>query len=378
MTLQILALRTCILTSRTAMLLATLTVFLVVADTVAAKKGGKPGSGPAYTLIRLAPPGVAITASLARDLDQAGNVVGFYDSQGQSFGFYYDLNQDDWLLFGAGIKVAGLNNFGEMVGFDQNTGEGLYWSSPDEDPVTLSPLAGDQGMDALRINDDGIILGQSVGPEGVTAVVWAVDDAGVVSAPLVLPRPTGDTSASLHQLNEAEAGITQIVGGSGSDYPGDTAIRWEVKAVDGVPSVVSDPSDLGSLGGAPSVAYGINFFGDIVGQSGNWPFLKTAGQPMQPLAGIRKATNGSALDINDAGVIVGDQGYLFHGQAIQKAVLWTAAGNVQELNKKVNLGASETLKAAGGINDAGQIIGLGFFPGITDAGDVGFLLVPTQ
>ena len=51
------------------------------------------------------------------------------------------------------------------------------------------------------------------------------------------------------------------------------------------------------------------------------------------LSGLRKATNGSASGINDNGAIVGSQGYLSRGTPVFKAVLWSEAGMVIDLNK---------------------------------------------
>jgi hypothetical protein len=99
---------------------------------------------------------------------------------------------------------------------------------------------------------------------------------------------------------------------------------------------------------------------------------------MQPLAGIRKATHGYAGDINDLGVIVGSQGYLSRGLPVLKAVLWSAPDSVVELDKQVRLGPSDTLEEAFRINNAGHILGSGYFPGITEANNVGFLLVPSR
>ena len=53
-----------------------------------------------------------------------------------------------------------------------------------------------------------------------------------------------------------------------------------------------------------------------------------------------------AYAINDAGVIVGSQAYLKRGVPVFKAVIWTSADSVDDLNSKVNLGASETLEDA--------------------------------
>ena len=97
---------------------------------------------------------------------------------------------------------------------------------------------------------------------------------------------------------------------------------------------------------------------------------------MQAAGGIRKATYGYANEINNAGVIVGEQGYLSRGRAVSKAVIWTTPSSPRELEKDVNLARGESLVGASQINDAGHIAGLGFFPAISENGNVGFLLVP--
>ena len=99
------------------------------------------------------------------DLDEFGNVVGSYsDSVNDRNGFYYDRGENTYVLYDPGVEVFGLNNLGEMVGTDWNTGEGLYWRSPsDPNPVTLSPLTGHQTTLGGKINDAGIIVGRSHG-----------------------------------------------------------------------------------------------------------------------------------------------------------------------------------------------------------------------
>ena len=365
---------------------------------VQAKKPDKPGGdggggGAAYNLVVLAPPNVDVIESHAIDVDEFGNVAGRYeDLSGQWRGFYYNLDQDTFSLFDPGVRANGINNLGEMVGVDENTGEGLYWRSPsDEDPITLSPLTGHLISFAFKINDTGIIIGSSrekivTDPEDPeypvlpVPVAWKVNQQGTVSAPIVLPFPNGDTRGSVVDLSALDNnGMCRIVGYSGAVDLHETAVQWDViVGSGGALSLAFGPIDIGSLGGDHSAAFDVNSGGDIVGQSGGWPFVKPSGQTVQPLIGIRKATWGYAEGINDAGTMVGIMGYLFHGAMIEKAVLWSDATTVVDLNKKVVLGSSEVLEAAFRINNSGAILASGFFPSITEIGNVGCLLVPTQ
>lgn len=357
----------------------TLSALWLTTSVSEAKKPGGGGGAAEYALVVLAPPDITIAASHATDLNEFGNVVGCYtDSSNQCHGFHYNLAENTFLLFGAGVQVHGLNNLGAMVGVDKNTGQGLFWRSPaDQNPVVLSPLPGHYATHGIRINDTGLMIGNSQG-DGLPAVVaWTVDGEGVVSSPVELPFPNGDVRGSAVDLSEADSnGASLVAGYSGTlnVFP-QTAVAWEV-GIDGGPLLLSGPTDLGSLGGTPSAAFGVNFHGDFVGQSDAWPFLKPNGGPMQALPGLRKATHGDAGDINDNGAIVGYQGYLARGTPVFQAVLWPDHGTVVDLNKKVDLGNSATLESAYRINNAGAILGSGFFPSVTENGDAGFLLVP--
>ena len=343
-----------------------------------AKKPPNPGGGGAdYNLVVLAPSGQA-TSSFASDLDDLGNVVGNYsDSVNNRIGFYYDRAEDSYRLFGPGVEVFGLNNLGEMVGADDNTGEGLYWiSAADENPVTLSPLAGHQTSEARRVNDAGIIVGNSQG----VAVAWKVNENGVVSAPIELPFLQGDAEGLARGVSERNVdGVSRIVGSSGVGLQ-ERAVMWEVAVdADGAPFLHSGPTDLGSLEGGFSVASGVNLDGDIVGrsarESGYWPFVKPAGQPMQPLPLTRKATHGVAVGINDLGQMVGRQLYTPpQDLPVFKPVLWPDAGSMIDLSKKVALGRDEELEGAYAINNAGDILAYGYFPNLTSR-DTGCLLI---
>ena len=103
------------------------TIGLFCSSEARAKKPPKPGGGEAkYNHVVLAPPGVEISGSGARDLDESGNVVGFYsDSVNDRNGFYYDRGENSYLLYDPGIEVSGLNNFDEMVGGNWNVDEEL-------------------------------------------------------------------------------------------------------------------------------------------------------------------------------------------------------------------------------------------------------------
>ena len=339
--------------------------------------------GAAYDLVILAPPGVQITGSYAYDLDEAGNVVGYYfDSDGKRNGFYYHRAQESWRLFGPGVVVFGLNNLGEMVGADWNTGEGLYWSAPDATPVPLAPLDGHLISDGFNINDAGLIVGRSQGSGFSLAVAWMVNEDGEVSAPIELPFPEGDTRGSVSDLSEENADeISRIVGYSGAVDLHETAVGWEVTAGPNGPILLFGPADLGTLNGGPvAAAMGVNFTGDVVGMSaeGNdpfWPILKPAGKEMQALPGTLKATWGYAQGINDNGNMVGITGYLFKGTSVEKAVLWPDTSSVIDLNTKVALGRGEQLESANVINNSGDILASGFFPIISETDSVACLLI---
>ena len=131
--------------------------------------------------------------------------------------------------------------------------------------------------------------------------------------------------------------------------------------------------DLGSLGGTPSQAYGINASGQVVGDSITTEGVATHAflydGVMHDLGWLEStfdATHG--LDINDRGQVTGKSG--------RHAILWTpttpngANGTMHDLG---TLGGTDSI--GWGINAIGQVTGVSQLPG--NAADHAFLWTPT-
>jgi probable HAF family extracellular repeat protein len=173
-------------------------------------------------------------------------------------------------------------------------------------------------------------------------------------------------------------------------------------------------TDLGTLGGPYSVAFGINDADQIVGYAraaddinhavlwsgelvdlglGVATAINDKGQVVgyhqdeQAVSGPRAflwdSTSGAkelgppagwqyswAYGINTGGQVVGNA---VDGEGLRRAVLWTESGQCVDLNNAVSPGLEWFLKEATGINDRGQIIAYGERP---NWGDHAFLLTP--
>jgi probable HAF family extracellular repeat protein len=134
--------------------------------------------------------------------------------------------------------------------------------------------------------------------------------------------------------------------------------------------------DLGTLGGSDySQAQGINASGQVVG----WFYLSPGSQvshaflysdgKMTDLGSLGSSgvESDSAAGINASGQVVGSAlqgqfnaaGYCVQ-QCVQKAFLYTVGTGMVDLNTFLPSGSGWTLQIADGINDAGQITGLGW------------------
>ena len=151
----------------------------------------------------------------------------------------------------------------------------------------------------------------------------------------------------------------------------------------GAPHAVLWKSDgtavnLGSLGGAVSVASAINEHGDVSGTSTDanglpQPFLWTPGArklvQLVPPAGFVAAVSPCCKTINDRREIVG---FMFNADfSVQHAFLWKD-GTMVDLSDLIPKDSPWTLQGAFGINDSGQIAGQGLINGEVHA----FLATP--
>jgi len=200
----------------------------------------------------------------------------------------------------------------------------------------LGTLPGDTDSFAWGMNELGVVVGASDGPQGTRAFMFT-PESGIVA----LPCPAGRQYCIARDVNAAG----QAVGSAWSsvmDWPGH-AVRW----TQGV------PQDLGTLGtGAQSDGWGINGAGDVVGYSytssasGPHGFLYTDSRGMSDVT----PGTGTAYvyDINDAGQRAG---YLLESDGF-RAVRW--ADGVAETFGTLP-GLAHSFGTA--INSRGQIAG---------------------
>ncbi|HEU0292451.1 MAG TPA: hypothetical protein VFR47_06930 [Anaerolineales bacterium] len=158
----------------------------------------------------------------------------------------------------------------------------------------LGALPGDSSSVAWGINQQGDVVGWSNGPNGTRAFLFT-DAGGMVALPGLPDKPR----TIARRINDA-GDIVGTANAGGTDLG--HAVRWRGGAI----------KDLGTLGaGTYSEGWGINNFGDVVGDSytdkgsfsGIHAFLYTDANGLVDLTPT--SDTGRARDINDAGQVTG-------------------------------------------------------------------------
>jgi probable HAF family extracellular repeat protein len=252
--------------------------------------------------------------TLARDINDAGIVVGSANAGGTDLGhavLWSPASVQDLGTLGTGLysEAWGVNNLGQVVG----------WSFTN----------GGSGLTGVH----GFLYSKATG--------------------LVDLTPTSDNGYAL-DINDA----SQVTGYK-TAFGGYHAFRWQEGTF----------VDLGVLPGfAHSFGWALNAAGQVTGNStsasGNSErFVRSiSGGGLQDLGGMGE--HNVARGINVAGNVVGTQ-----GQSQSRAVLYTDAAGLQDLNELIDPSLGWVLLSANDINDAEEIVGHAFnnFTGKTHA-----------
>jgi probable HAF family extracellular repeat protein len=313
-----------------------------------------------YTVTDL-PPVDGKMSSQANAINDAGQVVG------NSWGYTYGTIATVWngttptalapsfsppSAINANSFTSAINNSGQVVGSATNNSpsHAVMW-----DGTAVSILG--QGS-ASGINNSGQVVGTTANFE---AVVW-----NGTATPTILGSLAGSSTWGAGINNRG-----QVVG---SSYATAAHINPPLHAViwNG-----TTPTDLGTLGGTNSAANAINNSGQVAGYSQTAMNTSTDaviwnGTTLTDL-GTLGGPASFATDINNRGQVVGYSTTTFFDTP-QNAFIWDD-GVMLNLNTLLDSsGTGWTLEYALGINNSGQIVGVGLNP----LGQMnGFLLSPT-
>jgi probable HAF family extracellular repeat protein len=300
----------------------------------------RPGSAAAITVTALP----SVGSATANGINDAGTVVGSRaEASGLSAAVKWTFTGGAWaataLAVGTGTSAYAINRYGAVVG--ANNGRAVLW--PVAGGTSSLDCTTDVGSDrAVAINSSGIVGGSRGEGDGIgAAVVWvpgqcrmdliglpggtwatvqAIDDAGVLagysderthaSAAVRWTRVTGtNTWNAAEKLPDGSAagaggtnGAGDIVGGScfGVAPPAchTHAVVWSYPGT-------STPTDLGTLGGLVSFAYGVNSASEVVGMSniahnrGTYGFIWSAGT-MRALNPLGRDDHSEAYGVTNA------------------------------------------------------------------------------
>ena len=254
----------------------------------------------------------------------------------------------------AETPVFGINNTGVLAGRTyQNSAYQAYRYVPGAGQTILGYLPSGSTAAGYAINDGGRIVGYCYNSLGAQrGVFW---NSGSTTANDVQSLVSGSPSAPSVAYAVNSSG--RIVGASLSSTG-----YWHAFLTDSTGLISPFTDDLQTLGGDTSFGYGVNDAGDVAGNSQNSGgstrlFYKPFGQTMQDLGMLAGASSGTAQDVNNNGLVVGDC-YLSSGG--YRAVVGVGGlSGLVNLNDAVTAGPFNVLSVANAANDADWIVGYG-------------------
>jgi probable HAF family extracellular repeat protein len=233
-----------------------------------------------------------------------------------------------------GIGAGGINDRGEVIGFDGQIP--VTWTASNGFTQLDTPPGFNRGNGdteyANGINDSGTVVGGwNVYPSTSHAFYWTPTSGLTEINPL--PGYSENSAAAIN--NQGQIAGTSLMGGA-------QAYIWS--AANGMVGL-----------GQNTVAVAINNLGEVLGTSTSisgqaFVWTSTSGATNLPSGFYVSAK------LNDSGAVVGttDDANGSH------AAIWTSQGGLQSLTSDLNAtGSGWNLQTAIGINDLGQIVGMG-------------------
>jgi probable HAF family extracellular repeat protein len=251
-------------------------------------------------------------------------------------------------------RVAGASNFG-TVGFH------AFVSSGNGGPIVDLGTLGGLNSYAYGVDSIGRVVGysQTAGNAATNAFISAPNGGALRS----LGTLAGGTNSYAFAINNSG----QVAGYSG------TSTGFNHAFISGANGGAL--RDLGTLGGRFSFGLALNNYGQVTGRSETasgqtHAFLSGVnGGPLQDL-GTLGGFSSFGQAVNDLGWVTGSS--LLNDNSSQRAFLYTPATGMIDLNTLLPVSSGWLLTEGRGINDNGQIVGVGIIGGQTH----GFLLTP--
>jgi uncharacterized membrane protein len=258
------------------------------------------------------------------------------------------------LLIGAPGGGSGINNSGQIVGWNNPTGHAdvpVYWASPTANPRPLSSGAFASGVSAVSINNHMQIVGYGYSPGDAGLVVQvALYWASPAADPTLLSAGSFAGNVAASSIND----LGQIVGEA--PQPSSPSVGNPVYWA----SPTSAPTSLSTGGYNQGGGIAIDNAGQIVGSGrpdgGTSVGLFWASPTSDPIALPAGAVAGNyyAAGINNRGQIVGESD-------VAEGIYWPSATSPPRALATGGFGSGCVPSA---VNDTGQVVGVWF--GLSD------------